>query len=121
MKLTQRLFLTLGLLTAFASLAGAHAFLDYSDPKVGSTVKGSPAVVKIWFTRKLKGASNKIEVFDAKGSEVDRKDVKVDPADKNLMTVSVRTLPTGTYKVVWNAVCTDTHHTTGTFTFEVTN
>jgi methionine-rich copper-binding protein CopC len=35
------------------------------------------------------------------------------------MSVSVPKLPTGTYKVVWNAVCMDSHHTTGTFTFDV--
>ena len=43
----------------------------------------------------------------------------VDAADKSLMTVSVPTLPPGTYKVVWSAVAVDTHHTTGTFTFTV--
>jgi len=121
MKLRQKLFLAVGLFIACATLAEAHAFLDYADPEVGGTVKGSPSVVKIWFTRKIAGASSKIEVFDAKGAEVDRKDAQVDTSDKHLMSVSVPKLPAGNYKVVWNAVCLDSHHTTGTFTFEVAN
>jgi len=120
MKLMQKLVLTFGLFTACATLAEAHAFLDHAEPKVGSTVKGSPTEVKIWFTEELEGAFSKIEVFDAQGKEVDQKNVKVDPADKSVMSVALPKLPAGTYKVVWNAVAVDTHHTTGTFTFEVT-
>ena len=106
------------------SLAGlspamAHAFLDHAEPKVGSTLAASPSVVKIWFTEELEAAFSKIRVYDAKGTEVDKKDVAVDAADKSLMTVSVPTLPPGTYKVAWSAVAVDTHHTTGTFTFTV--
>ena len=101
------------------SLAQAHAFLDHAEPKVGSTLTASPSVVKIWFTEELEAAFSKIHVFDAKGAEVDKKDVAVDAADKSLMTVSVPTLPPGTYKVAWSAVAVDTHHTTGTFTFTV--
>ncbi|MCE0521610.1 MAG: copper resistance protein CopC [Methylacidiphilales bacterium] len=101
------------------SLAQAHAFLDHADPRVGNTVKGSPSAVKIWFTEELEGAFSKIQVFDATGKEVDRKNSQVDSANKSLMSVSVSSLPPGTYKVVWNAVAVDTHHTTGTFTFAV--
>jgi methionine-rich copper-binding protein CopC len=119
MNLLQKILLTLGLLTACASLAEAHAFPDHAEPAVGSTIKGSPSSVKIWFTRKLDGAHSDIEVFDAKGAEVDRKDSMLDALDKTQMSVSVPNLPPGTYKVEWSAVCLDTHHTTGNFTFEV--
>src|SRR5271168_622557 len=112
------LILTLSL--ASISLAQAHAFLDHADPRVGSTVRGSPPLVTIWFTEKLEGAFSKIQVFDSQGKEVDRKDVKVDPTDKSLMSVPVPQLPAGAYKVAWSAVAVDTHHTTGTFTFKVT-
>jgi len=120
MKLMRKLVLTLGFFTAGATLAQAHAFLDRADPKVGSAVKESPAMVKIWFTEELEGAFSKIQVFDAQGKEVDTKKVKVDPAHQSVMSVSLSKLPAGTYKVVWNAVAVDTHHTSGTFTFTVT-
>lgn len=103
------------------AIAHAHAFLDHADPRVGSTVNGSPSVVKVWFTEELEGAFSKIQVFDANGQEVDKKDVKIDATNKALMTVSVLQLPPGTYKVKWSAVAVDTHHTTGTFSFDVKN
>jgi methionine-rich copper-binding protein CopC len=116
----MRSLLTLSLLFGFVCLAQAHAFLDHADPRVGSTSSASPSVVKIWFTEELEGAFSKIQVFDSQGNEVDAKDVKVDSADKSLMTVSVPKLAAGTYQVKWSAVAVDTHHTTGTFTFTVT-
>ena len=115
----MRTFLTVIFTLAGFSLAQAHAFLDHADPRVGSTVKGSPSVVKAWFTEELEPAFSKIQVFDATGTEIDKKDIKVDSADKSLMSVSVPNLPAGTYKVKWSAVAVDTHHTTGTFTFTV--
>ena len=116
----MRTFLIIMFSLACLSLAQAHAFLDHADPKVGSTVTGSPSVVKIWFTMEIQGALSKIEVFDIKGHEVDKQDARVDPADKALMIVSVPKLPAGAYKVVWHAVCPWGHHTTGVFTFDVT-
>jgi hypothetical protein len=117
----MRTFLIIMFSLAGLSLAQAHAFLDHADPKVGSTVTGSPSVVKAWFTEELEPAFSKIQVFDATGKEIDKKDVKVDSADKSLMSVSLPSLPAGTYKVKWSAVAVDTHHTTGTFTFTVTS
>ncbi len=119
MKKIQNIVFTLVLMFAAATLARAHAFLDHSDPKVGSTVTGSPTEVKIWFTEELEAAFSKIEVFDAGGKEVDKKDSKVDASDKAVMTVSVPTLAPGSYKAHWVAVAVDTHHTSGNFEFTV--
>jgi copper resistance protein C len=111
------ILLALALLTG--TQAQAHAFLDHAQPRVGSTIASSPPQVKIWFTEELEGAFSRIEVFDAKGAEVDRKDSKIDPANGAIMTVSLPQLGPGDYKVKWSAVATDTHHTTGTFIFTV--
>jgi hypothetical protein len=97
----------------------AHAFLDHADPKVGGTVTGPPSQVKIWFTEELESAFSKIQVFDASGAQVDKKDSKVDATDKALMAVSLPPLAPGNYRVVWNAVAVDTHHTSGSFRFTV--
>ncbi len=115
----MRSLLTLILLLGFVSLAQAHAFLDSAEPKVGSTVHVPPAVVKIWFTKQIVHDGSDIRVLDAQGTEVDLKDAAIDPASKFLLTVSVPKLPAGAYKVIWNAICRDTHHTTGSFTFSV--
>lgn len=119
MKLGLQLLLIFGWWIACVSLAEAHAFVDHAEPSVGGTVHSPVQVVKIWFTRKIDPKQSTIQVFDAKGGEVDQRSVKVDSSDATLMSVSVPKLSTGTYKVVWKAVCLDTHTTRGTFTFKV--
>jgi methionine-rich copper-binding protein CopC len=97
----------------------AHAFLDHSDPRVGSTVDKSPATVDIWFTQEPELAFSRIEVFDSDGKQVDSKDTHVDDKDAKELIVSLPNLPAGTYKVVWHVLSTDTHKTQGDFKFSV--
>lgn len=104
---------------ALQSTAWAHAFLDHADPKVGSTVTNSPTEVKIWFTQELEPAFSSIEVKNAAGGEVDKKDVRLDDKDKTLLVVSLPQLPAGTYTVTWHVVSEDTHRTQGSFEFTV--
>lgn len=120
MKFVYPACLTFVLWIACHIPAQAHAFPDHSDPKVGGTVNPSPPAVRIWFTRNLTGTSSIIQVFDSKGSEVDKRDSSINGEDKTLMSVSLPALKAGSYKVTWQAVTTDTHHTSGSFTFEVT-
>ena len=115
----SKLGLTFFLLLETAFAAWAHAFVDHAEPAVGSQIHGAPAQVKIWFTEKLEPALSKIQVFDTSGLEVDKHDVKIDPSDAALLTVSLSELKSGKYKVVWRAVSVDTHVTTGNFTFEL--
>jgi copper resistance protein C len=114
-KVALALFLLLE--TAFA--AWPHAFIDHAEPAVGSQIHGAPTQVKIWFTEKLEPALSKIQVFDASGREVDKRDVKIDQSNAALLTVSLPELRPAKYKVVWRAVSIDTHATTGNFTFEL--
>jgi methionine-rich copper-binding protein CopC len=107
------------LFLALQSHAWAHAFLDHAEPKVGSTVTNSPAEIKIWFTQELEPAFSKLEVQDAQGKEVDKKDAHLDAKDKSLFLVSLPQLPAGTYTVIWHAVSVDTHRTQGRFKFIV--
>jgi hypothetical protein len=99
--------------------ARAHAFLDHAEPKVGSTITNSPAGVKIWFTQNLEPAFSTLEVQDAQGREVDKKDAHLDDKDKSLFLVSLPQLPAGTYTVIWHAVSVDTHRTQGRFKFTI--
>ncbi len=119
MKSLIVVIMAVGLFVTGASRAQAHAFLDHADPRVGSTITGSPAVVKIWFTEEVQPGITSMEVLDSAGREVDKKDVKIDAKDGALMSVSVPKLTPGTYKVEWHAVCRFGHDTSGTFTFEV--
>ena len=107
------------LIFALQSLASAHAFLDHAEPRVGSTTGNAPSEVRIWFTQRLEPAFSKIQVFDAQGREIDKRDTHVDPKEKNLLLVSLPALAAGTYKVSWHVVSVDTHRTQGDFKFTV--
>jgi methionine-rich copper-binding protein CopC len=97
----------------------AHAFLERSDPAVGGKVHSAPAEVRIWFTEAIEPAFSSIQVFDAAGKQLDRKDTHLDPSNHSLLQISLPPLGPGTYKVVWHVVSVDTHMTKGDFTFQV--
>jgi methionine-rich copper-binding protein CopC len=114
---TKIAFLSFAL--AFPLLASAHAFLDHADPKVGSTDNDPPKKVTLTFTQAVEPAFSTIVVTDASGNSVDKSDAKVDPDDGTKMTISLKDLPPGTYKVEWKVTSVDTHRTHGSFTFDV--
>ena len=97
----------------------AHAFLKNAEPGVGSTVQTSPNEVRIRFTENIEPAFSSIQVFDASGKEVDKRNVHVDRADRAMLQVSLPSLGAGSYKVVWRVVSVDTHVTNGNFTFRI--
>ena len=97
----------------------AHAFLERADPGVGSTIQTSPSEVRIRFTENIEPAVSSIQVFDASGKEVDKRDLHLDRSDHALLHISLLQLGVGTYKVVWRVVSVDTHVTNGNFTFQV--
>ena len=111
--------LAAALLLGAAAVAGAHAFLERADPRVGSTVKTPPAQVRLWFTQPLEPAFSTVRVLDGAGRQVDKQDVTVDPSKPDLLTVSMPSLKPGTYKVIWRVLSVDTHVTEGDFTFTV--
>ena len=113
-----RVFAILGALAA-APYAIAHAFLDHASPRVGSTVRGAPPAVKLWFTEELEPAFSTIRVLDKNGKPVDRGDAHVDKSDRTLLEVALPPLEPGTYRVRWRVVSVDTHVTEGDFTFGV--
>jgi methionine-rich copper-binding protein CopC len=97
----------------------AHAFLKDANPGVGSTIQTSPKEVRIRFTENIEPAVSSIQVFDASGKEVDKRDLHLDHSDHALLHVSLPQLGAGIYKVVWRVVSVDTHVTNGNFRFRV--
>jgi methionine-rich copper-binding protein CopC len=111
------------LLLAGALLApapiSAHAFLDHSDPAVGSTVPTAPSAMHIWFTQELEPAFTWVQVTDKSGASVNDGPSAIDPNNKQEMDVKLKPLAPGTYTVKWHALSVDTHTTEGDFTFQV--
>ena len=67
----------------------AHAFLKDANPGVGSTIQTSPSEVRIRFTENIEPAVSSIQVFDASGKEVDKRDLHLDRSDHALLHVSL--------------------------------
>jgi len=116
----KRVILSLLLIiVAGSAKVEAHAFLERAEPAVGSTVQTSPGEVRVLFTEKIEPALSTVQVFDASGREVDKRDVHLDRSNQSLLRVSLPQLRPGTYKVVWRVVSVDTHVTKGSFTFRI--
>ena len=98
----------------------AHAFLDHAQPAVGSTVAAPPATVALWFTERLEPAFSTVRVLGPSGEPVDRGAPQVGPDDATRLSVALKPLGPGRYKVEWRVVSVDTHVTNGSFSFEVT-
>lgn len=113
--------LMLGIFTA--GRVSAHAELDRSQPEAGSTVKGSPAMVEIWFTEEIAEGS-KIEVVDGAGKSATSAEAKLDlfdPDRKHLTVELLPNLPNGAYTVEWTSISAedgDTESDSFTFTIE---
>ncbi len=75
--------LAVALLLLAPSWAGAHAFPDHSEPRVGHTVEASPPAVRIWFDGQIEPVFSKLRVEDANNRQVDKGDSRVNPTDAN--------------------------------------
>lgn len=104
---------------AVSGPALAHAFLKSATPPVGSTVQAAPTNVVIDYTEGVEPKFSTVEVQDAAGARVDFGDVQTEAGNNERLTVGLKPLKPGTYKVAWHVTSTDTHKTEGTYTFTV--
>jgi len=111
----------LGLLTALigAAEAEAHALLDRTDPRAGSTLRTPPREIRLRFTEALEPARSRIQVMSEDGRRVDRGAARADASAPTLFRVSLPPLPPGSYRVGWRVVSVDSHVSEGSFSFHV--
>jgi methionine-rich copper-binding protein CopC len=99
--------------------AFAHAEMINAVPRVGSTVTAAPTEIAINYTQGVKPELSTIEVQDASGTRVDTGDVRLAADNDKRMTVGLKPLKAGTYKVIRHATSTTTHKTQGSYSFAV--
>lgn len=102
-----------------ATSAWGHSFPDHSEPRVGWTVNKPPAQVRIWFDVPIEPIFSTIKVVDTNGQQVDKRDGRVNPAERTVLEVSLPALPPGKYRVFWNVISIDTHRTEGDYPFTI--
>jgi hypothetical protein len=117
----RRLSLRLPISLAFALIAGqafAHAQLEKATPAVGGTVS-SASEIRLEFSEGVEPKFSKVSVTGPSGA-VPLGAAKTEPGNQAVLIVPIaKPLAAGAYKVHWQAVSVDTHHTQGTFEFTV--
>lgn len=112
----RSLLLSVPILLAAMSPAGAHAFLEHSIPGAGAVVKASPRTLTLDFSEELEPEFSGASVIAAKGHAVEGSSTAVTGAR---MRVTLPALAPGVYIVRWHALSIDTHRTQGSFSFTV--
>lgn len=111
--------MALAALLLVATGAGAHAFLNRSDPSPGAIAATSPRQVRIWFDGPIEPLFHAVRVENRDRQRVDKGDARVNPDDQALLEVGVSLLPSGRYRVIYSVVARDGHRKDGDFHFRV--
>ncbi len=99
--------------------AFAHAFLQKSDPAVGSTVSTAPKILVLSYTEDLEIPFCTIIVTDSMGMNDAAGKPQPVPGHPNEMQVPLNITMPGKIMVTWHALSVDTHKTQGSFSFTV--
>ena len=114
---SPRILISLGF-AFIAAPAFAHAQLEKATPAVGGTV-ADPSEIRLEFSEGVEPKFSKISVTGP-GGPVPLGAPKTATGNQAVLIVPIaKPLPAGAYKVRWQAVSVDTHHTQGTFEFTV--
>jgi hypothetical protein len=112
----KQTLLVTALVAGLAGPALAHAFLDKASPAAGENLKTPPVAVTLHFTEALEPTFSAIAVTDETGGDVTAGPPIVSGTQ---MTVTLKHLAPGRYRVSWHAVSVDTHRTQGKYGFLV--
>jgi methionine-rich copper-binding protein CopC len=104
--------------TCAATTAFAHAQLEKATPPVGGTV-ASASEIRLEFSEGVEPKFCKVSVTGPAGA-VPLGAAKAESGNQAVLVAPIsKPLSAGVYKVHWQAVSVDTHHTQGTFEFTV--
>ncbi|KQV36962.1 hypothetical protein ASC93_21805 [Massilia sp. Root335] len=109
----------LALASTVTSSAFAHAKLQSSDPKAGSTLGGAPKQVRLKFNEAVEPAFSKIMLLGTGDKEIPISGATVDKVDPTVMTAPLPPLPAGEYRVRWSTMTHDGHKTKGDVPFTI--
>jgi methionine-rich copper-binding protein CopC len=110
------IWLSLLTLPALTCAGFAHAMLENAQPSAGAVVHGSPTTLRLDFGEPLEPAFSGVTVTDSGGQSVASGAAAI---AQSAMSVPLKPLRAGRYRVSWHAVSVDTHRTEGAYTFTV--
>jgi copper resistance protein C len=102
-----------------ATTAFAHAQLEKATPPVGGTV-ASASEIRLEFSEGVEPKFSKVSLTGPDGALAPLGAAGTESGNQTVLIVPIsKPLAAGVYKVHWQAVSVDTHHTQGTFEFTV--
>jgi methionine-rich copper-binding protein CopC len=105
---------------ALAGAVGAHPHPKTTSPAANAVLAASPSEIRIDFNEGVVLAFSGIALSDKNGKPVDLGAAHLQAGDNTKLAAPVKArLGAGTYTVAWHAVGTDTHHTSGHYSFSV--
>ncbi|WP_344047904.1 copper resistance protein CopC [Nocardioides panacihumi] len=109
-----------------AAPAGAHAYLDHSNPADGATVARAPDTLRLFFSEHVVLSATTLQLFDAQERRVPLARLRLDSANLDdteapaQIVADLPDLPTGTYRLTWSTLSSDDlHRTSGVLAFGV--
>jgi len=106
----------LGLLL-LATPAWPHASLVRSSPARRATLTTAPDRVQLWFNEAIEPKFSSVSVWDAAGQQVDVGDARVEPEDPKRLSVGLKPLARGAYRVRFRVLSVDGHVVESEFPF----
>jgi copper resistance protein C len=96
-----------------------HAYLVKSSPTRRAALSNPPTRVVLWFNERLEAQFSQLSVWNAEGQQVDGGDIQVGPDDGKRLSVSIPTLPAGSYAVKYRVLSVDGHVVEAEFPFTI--
>jgi hypothetical protein len=87
----------------------AHASLIKSVPARRAQIFKSPPQIQLWFSERLEARFSSLRVIDSSGNRVDLDNVAVDTNDPKRISVGVKPLVPGQYKIRFRVLSVDGH------------
>ena len=113
-----KILVSLGFALVSAQAFG-HAQLEKATPAVGGAV-ASASEIRLTFSEGVEPKFSKVSLTGPDGGAVALGAATTEPGNQAVLIVPIsKPLSAGAYKVHWQAVSVDTHHTQGTFEFTV--
>jgi len=113
-------------LFGWAAPAGAHAYLDHSNPADGATVSEAPATLRLAFSEHVVLSASELRLVDGRERAVPLTHVRLvseEPGDTEApseIVADLPPLPRGAYRLTWSTLSSDDlHRTSGVLAFGV--
>ncbi|MBV8501591.1 MAG: copper homeostasis periplasmic binding protein CopC [Paucibacter sp.] len=111
---------TLALATSLAtSPAFAHAKLQSSNPADGAALATAPTELRLKYNEPVEIAMSSIKLIGPGNAAVVTDKIAADPRDDKALVQPLPKLAPGEYRVQWNTMGRDGHHTKGEIRFTV--